>query len=252
MLSKKSEEFLIDLKIYLSTYGKKEKEIQDIIIELEDHLVEAEKHGKNIDDITGGSPKAYMDQFRDEMVTDKKEVLSLLLLVFPLALSYIILPDAIRGIAAYTIGDIIGYISAFVIGLCSLVWILRFESSRSLSKFKKITLYWIIGTVPVTIFIGTDFINKMMNLSPIFKATPFENVLIIGICTVFLISCAIFIKTWSTIVVPIIIIAPTFIAERIAHTTETQLWISSGLLLIGITLLLCYLSFQNKRENKQI
>ena len=59
-LSKKSRDFLDDLSVYLMSSGKSETEVKDIVSELEDHLLEAEQAGKDVDDVIGQSPKSYM------------------------------------------------------------------------------------------------------------------------------------------------------------------------------------------------
>ena len=69
-LSKEAETFVENLYLYLLTTGKKEKEIKEIVEELTDHLQEAEANGKNISEITGDSPKAYMESLAKEMQTD--------------------------------------------------------------------------------------------------------------------------------------------------------------------------------------
>ncbi|MGE8205766.1 HAAS domain-containing protein [Heyndrickxia sp. NPDC080065] len=252
MLSDKATEFLANLNIYLQTYGKNEKDIREIVNELEDHLIQAEKSGKNIDTITGGSPKAYMNQIKNEMNTDRKEILSTLFLFFSLALAYIILPDAIRGQASFTIIEIIGNMSAIIISIVMFVWLFRYDSSNTISKSKQIAMFWVIGAVPFAIFFGTHFLNKWMGLKPIFEATPFQNSLIAVICIVFLIGYAIFAKTWSTIIVPCIIIAPNFIAERITGAPKDQSLLTLGLFFGGIVLLLLYFFVKNKREMKAV
>ncbi|MGN7383409.1 DUF1129 family protein [Paenibacillus sp. SAFN-117] len=248
MLSKKAERFLSDLRIYLTTYGKNEQEIEDIVSELEDHFVQAEKHGKNIEEITGGSPKAYMDQLRVEMKTDQKEILSALLLFFPLALAFVILPDALQGNAAYTLLDIIGNLTAFVIGLGMFILFLRLESSRSLSKAARIAMYWVIGFVPMGIFLGIKLLNRFMDLSPVFIATPSQNYMIAVACGLFLIGYSIFAKTWVTIIVPCIIIVPDFIADLLTASPQDRAIVSLGIMIGLIVLYLVYLVIQNRRK----
>ncbi|WP_159886712.1 HAAS domain-containing protein [Paenibacillus puerhi] len=250
MLSQKATDFLTDLKVYLRTYGKDEKEIQEIVDELEDHILQAEKDGKRIEEITGDSPKAYMDQLRAEMKTDRKEIQSVLLLFFPLALAFVVLPDALRGKAAYTLLDIVGNLAAFSIGLGMFILFLRMESSRTLSAFTRILMYGLIGAVPLGMFLGIKLANDYMEISPVFVATPLQNVLIAAACAIFLIGYAIFARTWVVIVVPCLSIAPNFIADIFTSTPQNHAMVSLGIMFAGIALFLWYLSAQNKRKSK--
>lgn len=76
-LSKESKDFIGRLQLYLMASGKKEKEIEEITEELEDHLLEAERRGKSVQDVVGQSPKEYMEQFSREMILDKRMILNL-------------------------------------------------------------------------------------------------------------------------------------------------------------------------------
>ncbi|GIP34812.1 HAAS domain-containing protein [Paenibacillus sp. J2TS4] len=250
MLSKEAEDFLTNLKVYLTSYGKNEKEIQEIVTELEDHLVQAENSGKSIEAITGGSPKAYMDQLKNEMKTDRKEVISLLLLFFPLALSFVILPDALRGEAAYSLLEIIGNLSAFVISLGVFILFMRMESSGSMSKGVRILMYWIVGAGPLAMFLGIKLIDKSLGLSPVFIATPSQSMVIAGVCALFLIGYSILSKTWVTIIAPCIIIAPDFIAGLFTSNPQNQAMISLGIMYAAILLIVLYLVIQNKRKKR--
>lgn len=70
VLSKDSQEFITNLRLYLLTSGKKDSEIKETAEELLAHLEDAESRGKNLDTVTGGSPEAYMKNISNEMTTD--------------------------------------------------------------------------------------------------------------------------------------------------------------------------------------
>ena len=71
-LSKESEQFLSNLRVYLMTSGKKEEEILRVIEKVEHQLLEAEQEGKSIQSIIGNSPEVYMKAIGKEMKTDMK------------------------------------------------------------------------------------------------------------------------------------------------------------------------------------
>lgn len=87
-ISMESRDFLENLRVYLISSGKKEIEINEIIEELEDHLYEAEKNGKKIDDIIGKSPKEYMEQVANEISFDLKGVVKFIPIVIICFYSY--------------------------------------------------------------------------------------------------------------------------------------------------------------------
>ena len=70
VLSKDSQEFIANLRLYLMTSGKKDSEIKEIAEELRAHLEDAESRGKSLDTVTGGSPEAYIKNISNEMTTD--------------------------------------------------------------------------------------------------------------------------------------------------------------------------------------
>ncbi|MGG1574580.1 hypothetical protein [Fictibacillus sp. NRS-1165] len=69
-LSKQSQEFLQNLRLYLFSSGRKKSEIEEITEELGDHLREAERNGKSITHIIGQSPEQYMESIAKEMKVD--------------------------------------------------------------------------------------------------------------------------------------------------------------------------------------
>ena len=69
-LSKRSDEFVKNVRLYLLTSGKNEQEIEEVTGELEDHLAELESRGKSVESITAGSPAKYMESLEKEMTND--------------------------------------------------------------------------------------------------------------------------------------------------------------------------------------
>lgn len=249
MISPKAEAFLDNLHAYLVSYGKKEEEIKSVVAELRDHFVEAEKRGKSFEDITGPSTKVYMDQIRKEMKTDKSESLSILLLFFPLAISFIILPEAIRGEVSYSLLQMTGYLITSVLVLAMFIFFLRFDASRKLSAKMRLLMFWLIGVVPMAMFLIILVLNQYLKLEPYFIATPTQNIIIAIICTLFLIGYSLFCKTWITIIVPLLFIAPDWIAKQLASTPENQAIINISLTFAGIALFLLVVFLHSKRQS---
>ena len=128
-LSRESEHFLENLRVYLISSGKKEQEIQAITEELEDHLCEAEKNGKNIDDIIGKSPKEYMDQIASEMSFDLKGLIQYIPIVMLGAFAFILTVKVIRGALEFSMIEAIGYPFIFLLYLLITALIFKYVPS---------------------------------------------------------------------------------------------------------------------------
>lgn len=109
-LSKKSQEFIENLNLYLFSSGKNPDEIEDIVSELEVHLFEAEKKGKPIEKIIGKSPKEYMKMVSDEMVIDYRTWFKYICFIVFGSFSFSIFIDLWEGNLSYSILEIIGHI----------------------------------------------------------------------------------------------------------------------------------------------
>jgi uncharacterized membrane-anchored protein len=97
MLSKKSEQFLTELRLFLISKGKNDNEINEITEELEVHLLEAEAAGKDVSHIIGESPKQYMKSIGESMKTDFRQLAVLVPMAVLLLAAYISLGPAIEG-----------------------------------------------------------------------------------------------------------------------------------------------------------
>ena len=92
-ISKEGEKFLIDTKVYLTTKGMKEEDVDAFLEDAELHLIEGEKRGKNVEDIFGDSPKEYANQLVKEMQVDYKRNLGWLATAVMSILCYWTIPD---------------------------------------------------------------------------------------------------------------------------------------------------------------
>src|SRR5690606_40909499 len=97
MLSKKSTNFIENLRLYLLTSGKKEKEVDELIEELTAHLIESEKQGKSIHQIIEGTPEEYMQSLKNEMDTDFTMLFKYITIFIIGMLAYFFLGLAISG-----------------------------------------------------------------------------------------------------------------------------------------------------------
>lgn len=203
MLSKKSEQFLVELKMYLFSKGKNDEEILSVIEELEDHLLQAEADGKSMKSIVGNSPKAYMKSIGKSMPLDFRELVGLIPMTIILIASYFSFPYAISG--QFTLSPFI--LIVFIIGAILGFGTLALFVFKGMPKLFHLTWKTFLFTSIINVIVTSGFVlgyywwNKQ-GFQPTFVATPFQNTLILIVCILFFIISAIYMKTWINIIIP--------------------------------------------------
>lgn len=131
--SKKGQEFLENLRVYLFSSGKQWDEIEGILNELEIHLSEAEKNGKSIEKIIGKSPKEYMEMVSIEMVIDYRTWFKYICIIIFGSFSVTIFPELLEGNLSYSVLEIIGHIVIGAIFIASVFTGFKFISTTNQS-----------------------------------------------------------------------------------------------------------------------
>ncbi|MCA1055797.1 hypothetical protein LCM10_12440 [Rossellomorea aquimaris] len=250
-VSRESEEFLGNLRIYLISSGKNECEVDDIVGELEDHLAEAEKRGKSVEDVTGLSPKEYMNQISEEMPLDYKGIFKLISIVLLGGLSFVVMGDTLRDTMRYSVLELLGYplIMAGFLFLTSVIF--KYVSSRPVSKGKEMSLYVLLASVPIVSFVGMTFLDRVMD-TPIVDlggtARLFAFILTIAV----FVGLSLYSKTWILIILPILVFVPEFFIQQSDVPEETKLILSSISLpvFVGGYFLLWLVAGKNKKEGR--
>ncbi|WP_170140692.1 DUF1129 family protein [Oceanobacillus arenosus] len=255
MLSQKSEQFIIELRMYLMSKGKNDQQINDIIEELSDHLLETEAKGKSVQDITGGSPREYMKTIGKEMKFDLRQSAGLVPLITFLILSYFSFGPAISGtISLSKTGLWIGLgmvIVSFIIYGFFLVNVLpRIFHSKS---------FYIVGgalqLVLSGVFVVILFLEQNLDTEPFFVATPMQNNYILIADIIIFIVAAIYTKTWFTIFIPFFLalgpLATRFIPESInKNPIYIDIAITIALLIIISIGLFVFFIRKRKKDNQ--
>ncbi|TRZ38210.1 DUF1048 domain-containing protein [Niallia circulans] len=247
-LSAKSQEFIDNLQLYLMTSGKKEAEINEIVEELTDHLVEAEKNGKNITEITGDSPKAYMESLANEMKTDYKEWLKFIPLVFLSVIAYQIISDALFNELSYTLSVIIG--QPIIICFMLLMFVVTFKwfalRSEALSKKMVIGVFTLNFLSTAAFFLLLYFGNKG---APVLVIDSFLGKMgVTAIALLFLIWFSWSSKSWAPFV-PLIVYIPTLAVEFLPLSIEEKALYSSMIFIILSIIFILIVFIKNKAEN---
>ncbi|UOQ84475.1 HAAS domain-containing protein [Gracilibacillus salinarum] len=247
-LSAKSEDFLENLKLYLFSSGKNMDESEEIIEELESHLYEAEKAGKNIDEIISMSPKTYMEQIADEVPFDLLSLLKYIPIIFLGGFSYILLGQVIRGDLSYSFVQLIGYPVIFLCFLLITSVTFKMIASKNLTRVTEWLLFLMPGMLIICFFIGLHYLNDFIDSPDIrFGDTVSIITAILAICI--LIAIALWSKTWFSIIIPIILFLPEAAVRMTAFPEETKIIVTSAL---TIVLFLSYIIMITTIEKRKV
>ncbi len=171
-LTKENLKYYEDMLLYIRlSYDKSEQETEEILSELLDHLLEAQKEGRTAKDVFGANPKKYADEIIGElpkMVTKErvKNIFNVILYFFASAAIFTPILMVIFNLISkkgslvkeFFIGSLIietllSIPLAFLI-LYSIIQTLRWLCFKSIPKFVQLFLFWLIGVASVGIFLA--------------------------------------------------------------------------------------------------
>ena len=193
-LSTESTRFLEDLKVYLLASGKNEQATNEIVLELEDHLIEAEADGKSVRAITGESPAAYIQSISKEMAFDSKQAFWTIMQVYLGAFSFLYLQNLMNGTTTFSILLVGGFLLISAIYLTTLALLFRQEALRDGAR-PRLLRYGIHGGVHVFLIIGLLIVNKFVD-SPKITLSPSVGWLFGALLIVWIFVTAWKTKTW--------------------------------------------------------
>ncbi|CAM5611184.1 hypothetical protein C2I17_24395 [Niallia circulans] len=247
-LSKEAETFVENLYLYLLTTGKKEKEIKEIVEELTDHLQEAEANGKNISEITGDSPKAYMESLAKEMQTDLIEWGKLLPHVFISLIAYTLIGKVILGENQISLLVGLGSLLISVVMLGMYVVIFRFISSRNVSNKKAFAIIFPLQLLIIGMFIVLMFYGN--NYGPVYMIdTVTKQLLFFLIPFVYLCWFAWWSKSW-VVFFPVILYLPNLLVKPLPMSEEMKTITSSVIFFVFLFGYFIWIIWQGKKAQK--
>lgn len=246
MLSKQANQFIIELKMYLMSKGKNDQEINVVIDELSDHLLQAEAAGKNIKDIIGDSPRAYMKSIGQEMGFDIKQFLILTPMTALLLMAYVCFAPAILG--EFTLSKM-GVFGAIAGGVLSLI-LYGFLLVRVLPKMIYSKWFYLVCGLAYLLLTGFFVLVYFFDKEPFFIATPLQNNLILLGCILIFIVWSLYSKSWISIIIPIFIsfgpIGERFIPKNI---NEDPFYITLAIIFSVLCLIIAfYFLFKNEKK----
>ena len=247
-LSDKSRKFIDDLRLYLFSSGKNDQEIREIAEELEDHLHEAERNGKSIEQIVGASPKEYMVSISSEMNIDYRALAKYIPLIFIGAMSFSVFGDLLQGTLSYSLLAIFGTFLHCFIFLAGVAIAFRFMASNQVSKMKEFFILLLLT------FISMFFIGGVLIADSIFS-TPVIHFGILGstIIGLLLLCFVVLFSIWAkTAVLPVILIALLLPTEVLALTSFNEVAQLTLGLILTYFLIGGYLLYLVKKEKRKV
>ena len=246
MLSKQADQFMIELRMYLMSKGKNDKEINEVIDELNDHLLQAEAEGKSIKDITGESPRAYMKSIGQEMGFDVRQFLRLAPITALLIIAYFCFTPAIQGDFSLSKIGIWGAIAGTVLS----VVLYGFLLVRVLPKVFYSKWFYIIVGIAYLILTGFFVLVFLFDKDPFFVATSLQNNLILIGCIAVFIIWSLYAKSWLSIIIPFFMSLGPLTARFIPKDmNEDPFYIILAIIFsILITIMILYFLFRKGKK----
>lgn len=249
-LSTESTRFLEDLKVYLLASGKNEQATNEIVLELEDHLIEAEADGKSVRAITGESPAAYIQSISKEMAFDPKEAFWLVLQVFLGASSFLYLQNLLNGTTTFSILLVGGFLLISIVYLTTLALLFRQDTLRDGAR-PRIMRYGIHGSIHFLLIIGLLVFNGLVD-SPKITLSPIVGWLIGTLLIAWILVTAWKTKTWILPIAVFVFFVPQLFLLSLFDLSEiTAVLVSYILTSIMIAVIFLRASKQNQLKDKK-
>lgn len=163
-LSRKSQRFIENLRVYLSSNRKNLDEIEEITNDLKIHLFEAERNGKPIEKVVGNSPQEYMKMISREMDTDNKNWFKYICIIIFGSFSFRIFPDLMDLNLSYSVLEIVGHIIFGIVFILFTFAGFRYITNQSARK-QTVVLVGMVLLLSALSF-GFIYLNKVI-ASPI-------------------------------------------------------------------------------------
>jgi len=245
-VSQESKKFIEDLRLYLFSTGKSYKEIEDIVEELEDHLLEAEKNGKSVRNIVGNSPKEYMEQLAKEMSFDVKSWIKYGVMTILGVFAFVIMEDVITQETAYSWIELFGYPLLIACFLLLFMKSMGYLASHRLSKYSEWFVLLLLSIVQIGGFILLILLNNRFGIMVVQFGT-FGNIVLFCLATFIFIGCSIWSKSLVLIIIPILLYVPKYVLTYTQLSEDLQMILSYFISILGISIYL-FLSYGKDKD----
>ncbi len=244
-LSTESTRFLEDLKVYLLASGKNEQATNEIVHELEDHLIEAEADGKSVRAITGDSPAAYIQSISHEMAFDSKQAFWTIMQVYLGASSFLYLQNLLNGTTTYSILLVGGFLLISAVYLTTLALLFRKDALRDTAR-PRLLRYGIHGSVHLLLIVGLLIVNGLID-SPKITLSPSVGWLIGALLIAWILITAWKTKTWILPIAVFVFFVPQLLLLFVFNLSE----ITAVLVSYVLTSITIAVTFIRSSKNSQ-
>ncbi|MFJ7753620.1 HAAS domain-containing protein [Peribacillus muralis] len=245
-LSKDSQHFLGNLRLYLVANGKNSDQIEEIIEELEVHLFEAESNDNSVEHIVGSSPQEYMKQISVDMPADYRGWLKYIVLILFGAFSYWVIDKALNGGIEFTVIEIMGFPFAGILSLLIYRAFFKYMASKEVSIVKQSMLLFVMGMVSIGLFAGLLLLSEVYQ-TPLITFNDTGNVIAVMAAVFLFILISLWSKTWISIIIPILLFGPALILDSTDYQESVKLVLSSLITMLGI-LLYCGITLEKLKS----
>ncbi|CKE42167.1 DUF1129 domain-containing protein [Bacillus paranthracis] len=247
-ISKEGEKFLIDTKVYLSTKGMKEEDVDAFLEDAELHLIEGEKEGKTVSDIFGDSPKEYAEELAKEMEKDKggsiKTILGMIIGIGGYWLLANILFESPNHEFTLTNVQLIGYPIVLMITIVGIIFAFKMSSFKS--KVKEFSIIYVAALLPILLLVLLMFMNKWYG-TPVLQLTTIQSYILAGVILLVLLIGEAYILGWIGILAVIVPLFIMFVFKGLGEKSPYMGMLES-LLLYGSLYVLMRWSFKNEER----
>ncbi len=158
LLTKENEAIYGEMLVYLRMSNKSQEELEPVLIELLDHLLDAQANGKRAEDVFGENPKAFCDELLTAMPKPKaKEFFSMFAPAAVIGLGMWLLISGSDGRLEYSLISLIGMPISGLLCLITILYGIRVSTFRSGKKgFAILYVYFIIATLSICAVVLLD------------------------------------------------------------------------------------------------
>ncbi|MCK1977519.1 hypothetical protein LNK15_10670 [Jeotgalicoccus huakuii] len=256
MLSKEAEKFLTEFRLEMMAHGKKDEAIDDMEAELEDHLIQAEKDGKSLEDVTGRSAKEYIKNISGEMPRINNIQKYIALFIVYLA-GILTVPNLISGDFDWTLSNLLYYLGIIVLGPVLIYYgfkyiLVNYASFKSEKiEVKGTVLIFVFSFLYMGLLVGSIFLVRSYPIVTFFEPGRDINITIGFILLAILVIGSLLMKQWFYAILALVLAAPEMIAQVFASggpNSESYIIISSVGLLAAVIILFIGIRVMNRAK----
>jgi len=187
-LSEENKQIYGDILLYIRSSAVDEKWAEETLLEILDHLLDAQEKGKSAQDIFGEDPKAYCDELLTELPKEswRNRVRYASFLLIPLA--FYIIPDALFGELSLSVFNGLLAPVFFLLTIYSFFWALKKEVYSSHK-----VLYYLVPGISFFLALSMSALHEIIAV----KVIAINGSLSIVIGILLLILCIVFYVKWK-------------------------------------------------------